>query len=241
MKKTKSRSEVGNNKNAANFIALTQILEEMGTMYNPANTNIAMSSLTPFQENLTIAISNFNLKKPVYTNAVVDRETVIAGMGKKSSRILNSFMSLSIPKGDKENAASIVRKIRGDKRPAKVDPNKADAITISTSQMSYDSRIANFEVLIGFISSHPQYAPNEADITISALQDYYQELKALTQAVNAAGNAVITAKQERNDILYNGPINVIELSREIKAYLKSIGEPAKPFYKAAVRLKFRDL
>lgn len=236
-----STSEVGNNKNVANFNTLAQILEEMGTLYNPSNPNITLVSLTPIRSNLIIIVNNFNERKSLYTNSVVDREVAIADLGKKTSRILNSFRSLDIPLADKKNAASIVKKIRGDKRQAKVNPNTADAVTISTSQMSYDSRIANLDMLIAFISTHEQYAPNEADIQITSLQSYHQELKALTQAVNATGNALITAKQDRNNILYNDPVNILNLSREIKAYLKSIGEPAKPFYKAAVRLKFRDM
>ncbi len=236
-----STSEVGHNKNVANFNSLAQIIEEMGTLYNPSNSNITLVSLAPIQTTLTNAVSNFNETKPLYTNAVADREIATAKMSNKTSRILNSFKSLNVSKTDKDNAASLVKKIRGDNKPAKVNPNTADDKMISTSQMSYDSRIANFDGLISFVSSHPEYSPNETDIQIVNLKSYNQELKTLTRTVNEAGNTLITAKLERNKILYNNPENIIELSKEIKAYLKSLGEAGKPYYKAAVRLKFRDM
>ena len=236
-----STSEVGNNKNVANFNTLAQILEEMGTLYNPSNANITLVSLNPIRVSLAAAVNNLNEKKPIYTNAVADREIAMTAMKIKSSRILNAFKSVNVSEKDKENATSLVRKIRGDRRRAKVNPDTADANTISTAQLSYDSRIANIDVLIAFISSHPEYNPNESDIQITSLQTSNQELKNLTQTVNNAGNALITARKERNDILYNNAGNVIDIVREVKSYLKSLGDDGKPYYKAVVRLQFKDM
>ncbi len=59
--------------------------------------------------------------------------------------------------------------------------------------------------------------------------------------VNSAGNALITARKNRNDILYFNDTNIIQLMREIKAYVKSLGTAGEPYYKALVKLKFTDL
>jgi hypothetical protein len=236
-----STSEVGNNKNVANFNTLAQILEEMGTLYNPSNANICLASLHPIQVTLATAVNNLNEKKPIYTNAVADREIAMALMRVKTSRILNAFKSVNVSEKDKANATALVRKIRGDRRRAKVNPDTADANTISTAQLSYDSRIANIDVLIAFISSHSEYNPNESDIKITSLQTSNQELKNFTQTVNSAGSTLITARKERNDILYNNTENVIAIAREVKSYLKSLGDNGKPYYKAVVRLQFKDM
>ncbi|MEO8517196.1 MAG: hypothetical protein ABI426_10640 [Flavobacterium sp.] len=236
-----STSEVGNNKNVANFNTLALILEEMGTLYNPSNAEITLVNLNPIRINLAASVDNLNAKKPLYTNTVAEREIAMVAMTKKTSRVLNCFKSLQVSGTDKENANSIVKKIRGYRTSRKINPDSADATTISTSQLSFDSRIANIDVLISFINSHSEYHPNENDIQIVSLQSSNQELKNLTQTVHTVGNSLITARKERNDILYNGPENVIDLARDIKAYLKSLGDVGKPYYKASVRLRFKPI
>ncbi|ELY2018558.1 hypothetical protein SL053_002487, partial [Flavobacterium psychrophilum] len=42
-----SSSETGHNKNVANFSSAYQILDEMGALYNPSNTEIALANLAP--------------------------------------------------------------------------------------------------------------------------------------------------------------------------------------------------
>ncbi len=42
-----STSETGHNKNVANFSSAYQILEEMGAIYNPSNTNLLLANLQP--------------------------------------------------------------------------------------------------------------------------------------------------------------------------------------------------
>jgi hypothetical protein len=239
--KRKSSSEKGHKKNVANFNSLSQILQEMGELYNPSNQNIQLVILEPIKKELATTMKNLNKKKAVYTNAVANRENTIAPLSKKTTRILNSFKSLTVSLTDKENMASMVKKIRGDKKPLKINPDNAETKTISTSQQSYDSRIANFDTLIELVSSHTVYKPNEEELKIENLQSYHQALSDLNDLVNTAGNTIITIRKQRDDKLYKGEKNVINLSKDIKSYLKSLGEAGQPYYKAAVRLKFSEM
>ena len=50
-----STSEVGHNKNVANFGYTCQIVTEMGSMYNPSNVNIKLPALTTM--NTAIGVS----------------------------------------------------------------------------------------------------------------------------------------------------------------------------------------
>jgi hypothetical protein len=239
--KKKSASETGHKKNVANFSSLSQILQEMGAVYNPSNQNIQLVALNPINTALIATMKGIDQKKPIYTNAVADRENTIAPLAKKTTRILNSFKSLSVSATDKENVASMVKKIRGDKKPLKVNPDNAEVKAISTSQQSYDSRIANFDTLIELVASHSLYSPNEEELKIENLQSYHQTLSELNGKVNTAGNTIITARKQRNDMLYKGDNNAIQLVKDIKSYLKSLGEAGLPYYKAAVKLKFVEI
>lgn len=236
-----STSEVGHNKNVANLATGIQILEEMGTLYNPSNSSILLSNLTPIKTEVHSVNSVLNSKKPSYQNAVAAREILIGQLSQKITKSINYFKSLDVSKADKENLAGLSKKIRGVKAPKKVNPDSSENQAISTSQMSFDSRIANFDSYISQLSSHPEYDPNEIEIQIPNLQAYHQELVDSSSLVNSTGNALITARKDRNNILYYNEKNVIKLIQDVKSYLKSLGEEGLPYYKALVKLKFTTI
>lgn len=234
-----SISEVGHVKNVANLGAGIQILQEMGNLYNPTNQNITISNLQSVKNSLNTVMQSLNSKIPVYRNAVALREETMAPIGKLSTRVLNYSKSINISEADKENIANLVKKIRGNSQ-KKLNPETTESNTISTSQMSYDSRIANLSLLSNLVSSHQDYQPNESELSVTNLQDKYNLLNSLSQAVNAAGNELITSRANRNNILYYEQNNVIKLMNEVKAYLKSLGDAGAPYYKAFVKLKFKS-
>lgn len=236
-----SVSETGHNKNVANFASAIQVLVEMGSLYNPTNPNLLLANLNPVKTNLGGTITFLNNKKPVYKNAVADREILIAQLPSRLTMSLNYAKSTNISQTDKENISSQVKKMRGDKKAKVVNPETAEGDSISTSQMSYDSRIANFDTYISQLSSLAEYNPNETVIQIADFQNYHQKLTNSSTLVNSAGNELITGRKNRNNILYNDQINVIQLMRDIKAYLKSLGSAAEPYYKAIVKLQFKDI
>ena len=236
-----STSEVGHAKNVANLNTGIQILQEMGTQYNPSNINIKIANLLTLKTAIDASITALNTKIPTYKNAVADRELAISKLGKTTTKVLNFSKSLNISTTDKENIVNQVKKVRGDAKEKAVNPETSETTGISTSQMSYDSRIANLATLISMVASHPEYLPNENDIKVANLQTYHQELKTLSNLVNTAGNGLITARSNRNNILYLTDNNIIKLMNETKAYLKSLGQGALPYYKAFMRLKFRGL
>jgi hypothetical protein len=236
-----SVSETGHNKNVANFASAIQVLVEMGSLYNPTNPNLLLANLNPVKTNLGGTITFLNNKKPVYKNAVANREILIAELPSRLTMSLNYAKSTNISQTDKENLSSQVKKMRGDKKAKVVNPETAEGDSISTSQMSYDSRIANFDAYISQLSSLAEYNPNETVIQIADFQNYHQKLTNSSTLVNSAGNELITGRKNRNNILYNDQINVIQLMREIKAYLKSLGSAAEPYYKAIVKLQFKDI
>lgn len=76
---------------------------------------------------------------------------------------------------------------------------------------------------------------------LNAPSPYHTELTTLSSLVNSAGNALITARKDRNQILYFDEHNIIQLIKDIKNYVKSLGDVAQPYYKALVKLKFSDI
>ncbi len=233
-------SEVGHNKNVANFKSLYQILEEMGTLYNPANPAIALATLAPLKTALDNVIEEFNIKNPLYKNAVALRQTNMKPLSKLTTRIANSFRASEASEADVNNVDSMAKVIRGMKNKS-INPEKESSEGISTSRMSYDNRTANFDALISFLETHPNYAPNETDIKITALKQFNLLQKEHNANVNQTANQLLTARGARNVVLYHPAIGIVILAPKIKNYLKSLGEPGKPYYKQAVRLKFSNI
>lgn len=233
-----STSEVGHNKNVANFTAAYQILQEMGLLYQPTNTTIQLANLLPLQTNLATSVSQLNNKQANYKINVADRETAFKILDKRMTQVLNYFKSLNVDPKDKDIIAAQVKKIRGDHKKKKPDPNNPTLDTKSTSQQSYDSLTANLNTLVTQLTAFPQYVPNEADISITSLQTYATNLSTLTTQVNTASSELIPVRTQRNDLLYFNTPNVLSLIKDIKAYLKSLGAAGEPYYKAIVRLKF---
>jgi hypothetical protein len=77
-----------------------------------------------------------------------------------------------------EDAAQFVRKLIGSSRKVKTQPaggeggstsTSESTATHSSSQMSYDNRVGNFESYIERLKNVPEYNPNEVDLTVTAL------------------------------------------------------------------------
>lgn len=232
-------SEVGHNKNVANFKSLFQILEEMGTLYNPANQSIMLAEIEPIKSVLDQVVETFNTKNPLYKNAVALRQTNTKPLSKLTTRIANSFRASKASEADISNVDSMAKVIRG-MRNKSINPEKESSDSISTSRMSYDNRTANFDAMISYLEAHPDYEPNEDDIKIPALKLFNRLQKEQNANVNHTANQLLTAREARNKALYDPTEGILILAPKIKNYLKSLGEAGKPYYKLAVRLKFTN-
>lgn len=238
---SKSRSEVGHSKNVANFTALIQLLGEMGPLYNPTNPEIKITNLEDLRDQLIAAIQNLSDKTPPFKLTVANRENAFSPLSKLSTRVKNSFNSLRLSKADKDNVLALVKKIRGDQPATKAkDLEKEENDTISNAQLSYTSKAGNLQSLISLLSAYPTYAPNETDLKVSSLSSLYTQLKTFNNEAADKTFALITARKQRNDLLYFDPICLILLVNPIKDYIKSV-EGANTYYKQAVRLKFTNI
>lgn len=240
MSTKRSTSEVGHAKNVANFTALIQLLEEMGPLYQPTNPAIVISPLIILRDELTTSIQNLADKIPPFKIAVANRENAFKALGKKATRVKNSFNSIGLSTAENDNVSAIVKKIRGD-QPIRRTENLENAETesISNAQLSYTSRATHLQSLVSLLSSYPAYTPNEPELSSPKLALLYNDLKQLNDEAANKTYALITARKERNDLLYNNPGNLLSLVNPIKDYLKSV-EGAAAYYKAAVALKFRN-
>jgi hypothetical protein len=108
----------------------------------------------------------------------------------------------------------------------------------STSQMSIDSRLSNFEKYITLLSSIAAYVPNEEELKITTLKALNDNLIAKNNAANLAAANVKNYRNLRNKIMYTPNTGLVDVTVDIKNYIKSVFGVSSPEYKAISGLKF---
>jgi hypothetical protein len=244
-----STSETGHAKNLANFEELISFVTGYGTTYNPSKTLIKLTALQNLSGNAKSAISAVNNSLPAYSNAIAARDAAFAPLSKLVTRVINALKATDTTEQVDENARTLVRKIQGTRAtPKKTEAEKQAAAAngkeiteISSAQMSFDSRLDNFDKLIKLLTSVALYAPNEAELTVASLTALYSDLKAKNSAVTVASVPLSNARIARNDIFYKADTGMVDIALAVKIYIKSLFGATSPQYKQVSGLAFRSV
>lgn len=242
-----STSETGHAKNVANLDDLISFVTGYGTAYNPSKPTLKLTALQTLSTNAKNTLNAVNAALPAYSNAVAAREVAFEPLSKLSTRLMNALIATDTTDQVDESAKTLVRKIQGARATAKkTDEEKAalkaegkETKEISSSQMSYDSRLDNFDKLIKLLTSVILYAPNEAELKVTALTTLYNDLKAKNAAVVAATTPLSNARISRNDILYKPNTGLVDIALDTKTYIKSLFGATSPQYKQISKLEFK--
>ena len=243
-----STSETGHAKNVANFEKLIAETSAFGETFNPSKATLKLTALNTQLATAKAAIAAVNSAEPAYKNAVSARDAAFAPLGKLITRINNALKASDTTVQEDESALTLVRKLQGRRATAKKteDEKKAlaaegkEVVEISSSQMSFDSRLENFDRLIKLLSSIPAYAPNEKDLKVEALTALYNDLKAKNMAVINAETPLSTARIARNEVLYKQNTGIVDITVDVKNYVKSVFGATSPQYKLISNLKFTN-
>ena len=241
-----STSEKGHAKNVANFDELISFVTGYRETYNPSKATIKLDALKALSDHAKHSINAVSSMEPAYKSAVAAREVVFIPLSKLTTRIMNSIKATDTTVQVDENARTLVRKIQGVRATAKKteDEKKAlaekgkEVVEISTSQMSYDSRLDNFFKLIQLLSSVPEYNPNETELKIEHLNTILDDLKAKNAAVVESYIPLSNARISRNNLLYKENTGLYDVALDVKNYIKSVFGATSPQYKQVSKIKF---
>lgn len=241
-----STSELGHNRNAINFDTLIINCTSFGTAYNPSKASLKITALQAQSTLAKNSITAINSLTPAYKNAVSARVSAFKTFDKLITRVNNALKASDTSQQVDESAQTIIRKLQGRRAtPKKTEEQKkvaseagVEIVEISTSQMSYDSRLDNLDKLIKLLASVPQYAPNEADLKVTALTALYNDLKAKNLAVINTEVPINNARIARNDIMYKENVGLVDIALDIKTYIKSVYGATSPQFKQISGLKF---
>lgn len=243
-----SISETGHYKNLANLDQMISAALGYGEKFNPAKESISINALKVKRAAVQTAFDGVSTAFPAYTNAVAEREVAFAPISKLVTRIFNSLKASASTGRLDEAVRTLVRKIqgsRGSSGKSKTDvessPSGEVKISISSSQMSYDNRLDNFDKLIKLLAGISSYAPNEEDLKVSSLTALYNSLKSKNDAVIAAEIPLSNARLARNKELYEENTGLVDLAADVKSYIKSVFGATSPEFKQVSGLLFTRL
>lgn len=238
--------ETGHAKNVANFEQLTSFIAGFGTAYNPSKASIKLAAMQTLLANAKNVVGVVNSSLPATKNAVSARETAFKPLSKLATRIMNAVIATDTTPEVDENVKTLIRKIQGKRAEAKKTEEELKTLAeegkvtknVSSSQMSYDSRLDSFDKLIKLLTSIPLYAPNEAELKVTALTTLYNDLKTKNTAVVTTLVPLSNARITRNDLMYKENTGLVDIALDSKAYIKSAFGGTSPQYKQVSKLKF---
>ena len=241
-----SKSNSGHPINVANFDIIIADVLSYGAIYNPSKTSLKTPALTALSTTAKSASNAVSAAEPAYKLACDAREAAFKPLSVLITKTINALKATDTTVQVDETAQGIVRKIQGRRAtPKKTDEEKkvlSDAgieiVENSAVQMGYDSRIDNFDKFIKLLSSVPQYAPNEADLKLTALTAVFNDLKAKNTAVINAEVPLNNARITRNDVLYKPNTGLVDTALDVKIYIKSVFGATSPQYKKISKIKF---
>jgi len=239
--------ETGHAKNMANFDELLTVVIGYGTIYKPSKSSILLPALQTLATNARSSLAAVNNAAAAYHTAVANREVAFSTLSKITTRVVNALKATDTTEQIDENAKSLVRKIQGIRasHPTIVATEQTTtsevpvAKTNSSSQMGFDNRLDNFDKLIKLLIGIALYAPNEIDIKTATLQTLYTDLKAKNTAVVSATVALTNARITRNDIFYKPNVGIVDLTIDIKNYVRSLYGSGSPQLKQVTKLPFK--
>ena len=241
-------TETGHSNNVANYGKLIANVTSLGAVYNPVKTSLKLNALNTQLAAAISAMDSCNKAMSVYRAALTIRDVAFEPFGTLVTRINNSLKASDSSEQIDETAMGLVRKLQGRRAsPKKTEAEKKAAtedgkevVEISSSRMSYDSRLDNFDKLIKLLSAVPAYNPNETELKVSSLTALCTDLKNKNSAVSIAEFALNNARIVRDDILYKTNTGLVDTSVDVKNYIKSVFGTTSPQYKSLSSLKFTN-
>ncbi|CAM4326158.1 hypothetical protein [Flavobacterium terrigena] len=237
-----STSEVGHAKNIANLNVLNTNIAALGAIYNPSNPKLALANLQNLYTSAVTQQENVNNLVAPYSIAVDERELIFKPLNSDLTKLRKAYKATEgVSQPQLEDFMTIVRKLKGVKKTKLTTSSnpEEEQLSHSTSQMSYDQRTNNMDVLISLLQNTPNYGPNETEYKIETYLAKKTAMLQKTQDVLDAYIPLNNARSSRNNTLYISDDNLVDLANKAKDYLYTILDANSAQYKAISKIKFK--
>lgn len=236
----------GASANVTNLKLLNSAIVGFGNRYNPINEQISAATLQSVFLHGQSVINAVDIAQAANTNAKNTRSKSFESLSKLITRIGNAFKSIITDESARTQIRSLILLIqRGRVNPKKSKPAE-NAITedpmpdqgAASHKSGYDKQLDNFSKLIQFLASFPAYKPNESDLSVAGLTLFYNELTLNSQAVIDTQANLDKSRRDRENVIYQPVVGLIQLGNNAKSYIKSVFGAGSLEYRQISKLKF---
>ena len=239
-------SEKGHAKNVANLGTLITFASGFGTGYNPSKQSITLPALNSLREEAQKNLVTLNTNFTNWSVAVEVQQHRFEGLNVLLTRILNSVEASDVSPAVCTGVKALNKKLQGTRNrkqaitpsPENAESQEAKSPTSSTSRLSLDSRMENFEKLTQLLSEQPGYHPNEPDLQLSSLQALLTDFKKNNEAVKTTQMVLSNARISRNKLFYDRETGLVKVASDFKKYVKSVFGATSPEYSQVSGVEF---
>lgn len=227
-----------------NFELLIQLVQQVGSAYNPANEKLSLLNLMNLHVQAKTSLNEWvsayvefermsSLRKEELNNlflfvTCLSREVKACGIG---GEILNDILSL-------------VRQFRGQRISAQlIVLDQAVPITQqrkSGINYSCERKFELFYQLVNFLEQTSEYVSNSPDLNPAGLREKVAQLKQLQNNYLESLMRLEASKAKRNKYIMSDLLSIAYYSKLVKAYLRNVYKGSKSELKTLSAIKFRS-
>ncbi len=247
-------SETGHARNIDGASKFITILTSWAADYNPAKPALQLPQFTLQVAQAETLQEAYLDAKRANLNDKNTRRAAFAPLQKFATRVLNALKASDATEGTIADAEGYIRKLRGKRAKKQKGQDPAPSADLppvspahnedhqhSVAQLSFSSLIEHLKGLQAITATEPSYAPNEADLTATAIAALIAHLTALNKAEDQSYTACSNARNARNESLYAPKTGILDTVESIKAYTKSRFGATSPELKQLTYIKFKDI
>ena len=215
------------------------IVENLGVMigkvqnfsigYNPFNSALTIENLIKSKTLGRSAIDAVTVAETNSKLAISARATILEDFDSHITRVANIIRVCGVNSQTIDQILSIVREIQGKRvsekltdeeiATAKAQGNEIKQVVKHNSQIK--TRTNNYGKLIQYLSSIPEYNPNEEDLKITSLTKRLNNLIEKNETVDATTAALEKARTNRDKVLYTENTGLVDIAKAVKTYTKA--------------------
>lgn len=212
--------------------------------YQPANPLIAKAALAAHLTASRTSFDDVAAAHSPYKVTVNERQDKFAPVPRKVRGARAMLRAGGAAKNLLDDANTLVLKLTGGRKVPKVKddpstPGDESAQQNSASQMSYDNQIGNLTAYISLLANTPSYAPNEADLKVTALEALLADLDTSNKAVSTSYVVLSQARGVRDQMLYLAEDSVVNRALLVKDYVQAAFGRDSQIYKQIKGIAFR--
>ena len=217
--------ETGHAINVDNFYELIQFVTTYGATYNPMLDALKIPQLSAQHTAGLNALQSVTNQVTSYNNTVNLRMEVFAPSKPLATRVINVLETSGASADVIKDAKTINRKIQGKRAKTiteQLPPDNQPPATISASQQSYAQTIEHWAALISLLQSQVEYAPNEAALQTSTLQEMHTAMIEANDNVANEWALISNVRNQRDQVLYNPETGIVKTAELVKKYVKAL-------------------